>query len=334
MRKDIPTFKISIDDIYAEDGQNLGIEKIAFTKTPAILVKGMAFSAQEEKPKMFFSDELKYRIAGPIMIPMEIYRNDESEYFVQFTADEIEKIHSKFMANMGSDMFNLEHTDESVPAYVLETILVDSEPKQSMIKQEYSIDVPMGTSFVVAQVTDKEYYKELVANEQLGFSIEGFLGLALSEIINNKNKKEQKMEKQNLLPAGEYPIGEDKILVVLEDGSMEVKEVVKQEEMAEQLPVEETKSEDQMPVEEEAKIEEVVKEEMAEGDMVQPEAAPVETYSKEEVDAKFDELYKLIADMKAEEVVEDSVEETKTEEVALSVHQRFAAVANFLKSNK
>lgn len=334
MRKDIPTFKISIDDIYAEDGQNLGIDKIAFTKTPAILVKGMAFSAQEEKPKMFFSDELKYRIAGPIMIPMEIYRNDESEYFVQFTADEIEKIHSKFMANMGNDMFNLEHTDSSVPAYVLETILVDSETKQSMIKQEYGIDVPMGTSFVVAQVTDKEYYKELVANEQLGFSIEGFLGLALSEIINNKNKKEQKMEKQNLLPAGEYPIGEDKILVVLEDGSMEVKEVVKQEEMAEQLPVEETKCEDQMPVEEETKIEEVVKEEMAEGDMVQPEAAPVETYSKEEVDAKFDELYKLIADMKAEEVVEDSVEETKTEEVAMSAHQRFAVVANFLNSNK
>lgn len=332
MKKNLPIFKISIDDMYAEDGQSLGIDKIAFTKTPAILVKGMAFSAQEEKPKMFFSDELKYRIAGPIMIPMEIYRNDESEYYVQFTAEEIEKIHSKFMANLGNEVFNLEHTDESVPAYVLETILVDSEPKQSMIKQEYGIDVPMGTSFVVAQVTDKEYYKELVANEQVGFSIEGFLGMALSEIINNKNKNEQKMEKQNLLPAGEYPIGDNKILVVAEDGSMLIKEV-EIETLSEDMPVEETKYEDQLPMEEEVKTEEVVKEEMAEGDMVEPEAAPVETYTKSEVDAKFEELYKLIADMKTEEVVEDSVEETKTEEVAMSVHQRFAIVSQFLNSN-
>ena len=187
MKSNLPKFKISIDDIYAEDGQSLGIEKISFTKTPAILVKGMAFSTHIEKPKYFFSDELKYRIAGPIMIPMEIYRNDDSEYYVQFTAEEIEKIHSKFMANMGKEVFNLEHTEEMVPAYLLETILVDSEPKKSMIKQEYDIDVPMGTSFIVAQITDKEYYNDLVANKQLGFSIEGFLGLALSEITKNKN---------------------------------------------------------------------------------------------------------------------------------------------------
>lgn len=189
MKKDLPIYKISIDPEYSENGQNLGIDKIAFTKTPAILVKGMAFSIQEEKPKMFFSDELKYRIAAPIMIPMEIYRLDESEYYVQFTADEIEKIHSKFMANMDSDMFNLEHTDESVPAYVLETILVDSEPKQSMIKQEYGIDVPMGTSFIVAQVTDKEYYKDLVSNEQTGFSIEGFLGMSMTDAIEKQKSK-------------------------------------------------------------------------------------------------------------------------------------------------
>ena len=191
MKKSLPKFKISIDDMYAENGQSLGIEKIAFTKTPAILVKGMAFSTQQEKPKMFFSDELKYRIAGPIMIPMEIYRNDDSEYYVQFTAEEIEKIHSKFMANLGKDVFNLEHTEESVPAYLLETVLVDCEPKQAMIKQEYGIDVPMGTSFIVAQITDVEYYKELVANEQLGFSIEGFLGLALSEKIGRASCRER-----------------------------------------------------------------------------------------------------------------------------------------------
>ncbi len=39
---------------------------------------------------------------------------------------------------------------------------------------------------VTAQVTDKDYYNELVKNEQIGFSIEGFLGLKLSNQLNNK----------------------------------------------------------------------------------------------------------------------------------------------------
>jgi len=96
--KNIPTYKITIDPEYAEDGQDLGIEQIAFTATPAIKVKGMAFSSQA-KP-LFFSDELKYRITAPALIPMEIYRFDEDskeEYNVKFTKEEIEKIHGKFM---------------------------------------------------------------------------------------------------------------------------------------------------------------------------------------------------------------------------------------------
>ena len=43
MTKDLPIYKITIDDEYS-DGENLGIEMIAFTNLPAIKVKGMAVS--------------------------------------------------------------------------------------------------------------------------------------------------------------------------------------------------------------------------------------------------------------------------------------------------
>lgn len=331
MNKNLPKFKITIDEEYSENGQSLGIDAIAFTKNPAIMVKGMAFNADVKK--VFFADELKYRIAGPIMIPMEIYRCDDSEYYVQFTSEEIEKIHSKFMANMGKEVFNLEHKEDmKVPAYVLESILVDSENKQSMIKQEYNIDVPLGTSFLVSQVTDKQYYKDLVDNDQVGFSIEGFLGLKLSEIINNNKTNLNTMDKVNLLP-GEYPTVDGKILVVAEDGTFEIKEAIK-EEMAEEIKKEEEVVKEEMSSEEEIKKEEVIKEEeMAEEvvteEVVTEEKPVVESYSKEEVDAKFEELYKLIAAMKAEEVVEDVEEEVKP--VEMSIHERFSAFVNFSK---
>lgn len=334
MNKNLPKFKITIDEEYSENGQSLGIDAIAFTKNPAIMVKGMAFNADVKK--VFFADELKYRIAGPIMIPMEIYRCDDSEYYVQFTSEEIEKIHSKFMANMGKEVFNLEHKEDmKVPAYVLESILVDSENKQTMIKQEYGIDVPMGTSFLVSQVTDKQYYKDLVDNDQVGFSIEGFLGLKLSEIINNNKTNLNTMDKVNLLP-GEYPTVDGKLLVVAEDGTFEIKEVVK-EEMAEEIKKEEEVVKEEMSSEEEINTEEEVikEEEMAEEvvteEVVTEEKPVVESYSKEEVDAKFDELYKLIADMKAEEVSEEVVEEVKPLE--MSIHDRFSAFVNFSKQS-
>jgi hypothetical protein len=39
-KNNIPTYQITIDPAYAENGEDLGIEQIAFTATPAIKVKG------------------------------------------------------------------------------------------------------------------------------------------------------------------------------------------------------------------------------------------------------------------------------------------------------
>ena len=176
MTKDLPIYKITIDDEYS-DGENLGIEMIAFTNLPAIKVKGMAFGSEK---RLMFADDVKYRITAPAMIPMDIYRKSDGdgEYYVQFTEEVIEQIHTKFMADLRNrDIFNLEHdTEKKVPAYILETWIVDN-PKQDKAYSTFGIEVPKGTLMVTAQVTDAEYFAELVANDQVGFSIEGFLGL-------------------------------------------------------------------------------------------------------------------------------------------------------------
>jgi hypothetical protein len=158
MNKDnIPVFKITIDDIYAEDGEDLGYNKIAHTFKPAIKLKGAAFSAQVKK--LFFADDVKMRIAAPLMIPSKIYRYDEDtedEYYVEFTAEVIEQMYKKFMLNLeNQEIFNDEHDDSVVQSYILESFLVDSEVKKKMVKEQYDIDVPLGSVFIVAQVKDK-----------------------------------------------------------------------------------------------------------------------------------------------------------------------------------
>ncbi len=318
--KNIPTYKITIDPAYAENGEDLGIEQIAFTANPAIKVKGMAFSS-EAKP-MFFSDELKYRITAPALIPMDIYRYDDDakqEYFVQFTKEEIENIHGKFMRDMvNRDLFNLEHdTDKTVPAYVLEAWIVEN-PKKDKAYSSFGIEVPEGTLMVTAQVTDKEYYAELVSEEQIGFSIEGYLGMKLSE---QTNKNQINMNK---LPDGEHLI-EGKIYVIKDGEVIEIKEVEKVE-ASEEVALEDT------VVEEETTVETTEEETMA----VDPEldAEAVLAIVKPAIEEQVNALVAMIADLQNQldqaltAEVEEEVE--MAEAVALSVQQRFSNVNKFI----
>jgi len=318
-KKNIPTYQITIDPAYAENGEDLGIEQIAFTATPAIKVKGMAFSSQA-KP-LFFSDELKYRITAPALIPMEIYRFDEDskeEYNVKFTKEEIELIHGKFMKQMvNRDLFNLEHDQsKTVPAYVLEAWIVDT-PMEDKAYSSFGIEVPEGTLMVTAQVTDKEYYAELVSQEQIGFSIEGYLGMKLKE----QPKTNIQMNK---LPDGEHLI-DGKIYVVVDGEITEIRdaEVVEaSEEVAlEDTVVEETVTEE-IPAEEET---------MAIDPVVDAEA--ILAIVKPVLDEQMNALLAMIADLKnqLEEALSMEVEEeVVSEAVAMSVQQRFSSVNKFI----
>jgi hypothetical protein len=321
-KKDIPTYKITIDPEYAENGQDLGIEQIAFTSNPAIKVKGMAFNSQA-KP-LFFNDELKYRVTAPALIPMEIYRFDEDtdeEYNVKFTKEEIEKIHGKFMQQMvNRDLFNLEHDQsQTVPAYVLEAWIVDN-PKQDKAYSSFGIEVPEGTLMVTAQVTDKEYYAELVSQEQIGFSIEGYLGMKLKE---QKQSQINTQMNELMLPDGEHIINE-KIYIVKDGKVVEVKDVEKEEMATEEVALEDTVVEEEVPAEETT----MAIDPAADAEAILAIVKPV-------MDEQMNALLAMIADLKnqLEEALSVEVEEeVMSEGVALSAHQRFSSVNKFINN--
>jgi hypothetical protein len=314
MKEELPLYKITIDEEYSE-GEELGIDMIAFTSKPAVMVKGMAFKAVEN---FFFKDEPKMRIVAPAMIPMNIYRNDEGEeYFVQFTEQEIENIYSKFMQDLNNqNLFNLEHTDKKVPAYILEAWIVDN-PKEDKSYSTYGIEVPKGTLMLTAQITDKEYYQELVNKDQIGFSIEGFLGLKLSNQLNKLSMK---------LPDGEHLI-EGKIYVVKDGEVIEIKEEVPAEMEAEMAAEEVVEAEVEAEEVAAAEVEEKVEEEIAMAVDPQTDSEAVLAIVQPVLDAMATELMKAIAEVKALIPV---VEEDEVEEVELS-EQKFSAIETLKK---
>jgi hypothetical protein len=271
------------------------------------------------------------------MIPMQIYRKDDEdgEYYVSFDQNTIEQIHSKFMQDLSNrDVFNLEHdTDKTVPAYVLEAWLVGSDPKKDKAYSSYGIEVPEGTLMITAQVTDKDYYNELVNNEQIGFSIEGFLGLKLRNQLNkiNMNRK----IKMNALPDGEHLI-EDKIYVVKDGEITEIRDVeitanedeVKEEEIA----LEETVVE-----EEEEELEEIIKDDEEEKLAVDPavDADAILAIVQPLLTDHENKLLALIADLRnrIEEMIAENEEVVEVEATKLSSHHAFSKVSKFLNNN-
>lgn len=318
----LPTYKITIDEEYNDGTEPLGIDMIAFTSNPAVLVKGVAFTSQK---KASFSDDLKYRITAPAMIPMEIYRRDEDmgEYYVQFTEEEIDTIHKEFMSDLKNrDIFNLEHNaEQKVPAYLLEAWIVDN-PKEDKSYSTFGIDVPKGTLMVTAQITDQEYYKSLVKDGRVGFSIEGFLGLKLSNQIKSNMQ----------LPDGEHLI-EGKIYVVKDGEIVEVKEqeveMAAEEPTTEETEVVEEEMSNEVEMEEVAMAEETVSTELAvdpaaDSDAILAIVAPL-------IEEKIAEVLQVIADLKNE--MSDSAEEgapVEDVEMKMSRTEMFSHVTKFL----
>jgi hypothetical protein len=317
---DRPVYKITIEDEYA-DGENLGIEMIAFTSKPAIKVKGMAFNSHVA---MTFKDDVKMRVVAPAMIPMNINRKDEDgeEYDVQFSAEVIEQIHSKFMQNLqNKDIFNLEHdTTKKVPAYILEAWIVDN-PTTDKAFTTYGIEAPQGTLMLTSQVTDRAYYDELVESGQVGYSIEGFLGMKLSEQIKLNTMK---------LPDGEHLI-EDKIYVVKDGEVIEIKDVPTEmeAELSVDPAVEEEVADAEAQATEEAETEEVA---MAVDPALDAEAiiAIVRPLLEEHMNS----VIAMIAGLKnqIEESIALETEEEEVAPVALSSHEKFKEFVKFSKS--
>jgi hypothetical protein len=314
----LPTYKITIDEAYNDGTEPLGVDAIAFTSNPAVLVKGVAFKSQA---KSHFADEKKYRITAPAMIPMDIYRRDDDmgEYYVQFSEVEIDTIFKDFMLNLNNrNLFNLEHEgDQIVPAYILEAWLVDN-PEADKAKSTFGIEVPKGTLMVTAQITDTDYYNKLVEAGQVGFSIEGFLGLKLSNQIKINN----------MLPDGEHTL-EDGTLIIVKDGQVvDVQIPTTEEQVMEVEASTEVELADTTEVTEESvKEEEVVEVEAAIDPAADTDAilAIVSPY----IEQRISELLQVIADLKNE--LTETEEVAPVEEIKMTAAQKFNQVIDFLK---
>ena len=315
-------YKILKKDL--ETGEEFtGLDEIAFTSDPAIITKGLAFSAVK---RMHFSDKPKMRIVAPAMIPMDIYRNQDGEEFeVTFTAEQIEEIHKELMMKTREgNLFNFEHDKgQKVPAYILEAWIVDN-PKEDKAWSTYGIEVPKGTLMLTTQITDEKYYNELVANDQIGYSIGGSFGLKLSKHTNTNTMS---LPEGTQLTEGKQYIFSNGVLTEVTVELSETTEVVEEEVKEEETEMASDTTETTEEVVEEKETE------MAEETPTEEAPALTEEKVASMIDEKMAEVVNMLAELKA--ALEGKEMEVEEEEeaapVQLSATERLAKFSQAFK---
>lgn len=166
--KGLPLFNLDI----LED--TMGIEIISLVDRPAVEKEFVAFN--EEKVK-FAIDNKKHIVTGVALIPdQKIYRRGEkgNEYYVQVSAEAIERIAEKFFADHNSTNTNLQHQFDVDGCVYFESYLVNKE--RGIYPTEFG-ELPDGTWIVSCKINNPDVWQLVEEGILRGFSIEGNLNI-------------------------------------------------------------------------------------------------------------------------------------------------------------
>ena len=161
--------------VFNEGDPKLGVLALSLVKDPAIRQTKVYFSAQKPM-KIIFSDEEKGIFFAPALIPdMKIYRNQDGEEFnLTVSRDTILKIAVDHAKNNRANEINLEHKEVGNKPDVVNGVTIF----QALLTDEHTVpqvkgyeDLPLGTLFYGAMVTNPEIKKAIKDGTFTGWSI-------------------------------------------------------------------------------------------------------------------------------------------------------------------
>lgn len=195
MDMNLPIYTINFDETIFESG----IDMIALTDNPAIEVMALRFNKQNDIMNFSIADVEKRIVVGPAIIPdKKIYRNDDGfEYYVIFTKDVVEKMIEKFNSEQRDIVFNFDHTETKVKAFINESWIIEDD--QFDKSKLYDYDLPIGTWMISAKIEDDDAWEVIKKLDNIGFSIEGLMGVQEAFKKMNKNKTNSNMKKKKFI---------------------------------------------------------------------------------------------------------------------------------------
>jgi hypothetical protein len=182
MKKKIPLYECKVGE-----KDDTGIFAVSFVECPAIERNFVALNKQ--RPVKLALNKAKQVLTGPVLIPdMPIYRRDDElgEYYIRYTAPDIEKIAQKMMRDgLALSTTTHQHAKPLKGNYLTE-IWIITDPDKDKAAALGLEELPKGTLMASYKVEDKTYWRnEVLTGKVNGFSLEGIFN------FNSVNMKKE-----------------------------------------------------------------------------------------------------------------------------------------------
>ena len=198
MEKKIPIYEAKI-----EGADETGIFAISFVELPANEKNFIAL--QKHRTVQLAVDQQKQMLTGVILVPDQlIYRNDKQlgEYYIKFTAAEIEQIALKMMRT-GAALTTTTHQHEKPLKgnYLSELWIVNNSKQDKSVALGLG-ELPVGTLVASYKIEDPAYWKnEVMTGNVQGFSLEGIFNFNSVKMKKTTKTATQLQREKTAIPA-------------------------------------------------------------------------------------------------------------------------------------
>lgn len=190
--------ELRIYDYVFDPEQMSGIKLIALVENPATEILAVQLSKEIPTYEFKLASEEERILVSPILIPDQlIYRsniNGEPAY-VKASKETIAKLQEHFVSMGYQKNANIEHQGDMIDGIVFTEQWIVRNSEQDTINAYGFENVPVGSWCVKAKLSQELWTEYVKTGKIKAFSVEGMLGIKLS---NNNEIKLKKMDKQTI----------------------------------------------------------------------------------------------------------------------------------------
>jgi len=160
-----------------------GLQILSMVENPAIEINYIKMEEEINHIKMEVLDEEKNIVIAPALVPdMLIPRVHKGiKYYISFDKETIEQSLIKMSAEQKDQNVDVNHSEKLINGAIVMEKFITHPNRVTQVKNFENL--PMGTLFFTAKVTDEKLMSDIKAGKINGWSIAGFYDLEIEEEV-------------------------------------------------------------------------------------------------------------------------------------------------------
>lgn len=160
-----------------------GLNILSMVETPAIEINYIKMEEEINHIKMEVLDEEKNIVIAPALVPdILIPRVHKGiKYYISFDKETIEQSLIKMSAEQKDQNVDVNHSEKLINGAIVMEKFITHPNRVTQVKNFENL--PMGTLFFTAKVTDEKLMSDIKAGKINGWSIDGFYDLEIEEEV-------------------------------------------------------------------------------------------------------------------------------------------------------